>query len=362
MLNGNSVPAADQTQTQAPKVVHRRTLEQSDGSGRLIPVSSLDSITSVAESTADFASPKQAVIIFDWDDTLCPTHWIRDKFQSLLKPPPDQEWAQKPLKELEAEVLKLLDIAEELGRVVIVTNALEPWVITSCKNFFPGLLPIVEKIPVVYARSIYTKLGIDTPDERPQVSDRLLQSGFKSSAAPLSNAAAPRLWKENAFHITLSDLHSEYERQSWKNIVCIGDSPIEHEAVRMVTAQRPTRKRRCYTKTAKFLEEPTIQELIAQVKMLQGALPRMVEYEGGLDIEIGEDDIHEHHHNDPVEHLLLPARHSRGEFEDSDSETAALVKATSTKELSWLKLSTRIVNFRSAGKMMMTFCQGWEGG
>lgn len=362
MLNGNSVLAADQTQTQASKVVHRRAPQLPEGGGPLIPVSSLDSISSVAESTCEFASPKQAVIIFDWDDTLCPTHWIRERFQSLLKPPPDQEWALKPLKELEAEVLKLLDIAMELGRVVIVTNALEPWVITSCKNFFPGLLPVVEKIPVVYARSIYAS-GIDQPEERPQVSDRLVRNGFNSFAAPLCNAAAPRLWKENAFHVTLLDLHSEYERQSWKNIVCIGDSPIEHEAVRLVTAQRPNRKRRCYTKTTKFLEEPSIQELIAQVKMLQGALPRMVEYEGGLDVEIGEDDIQEHgmeHHS--VERKFSPAKHDRVPAEFEDSETEALVRATSTRELSWLKLTTRIVNFRSAGKMMMTFCQGWEGG
>ena len=44
----------------------------------------------------------------------------------------------------EAEVKKLLEESLEVGRVVIVTNALEPWVTTSCKNFFPGLLPIIQ--------------------------------------------------------------------------------------------------------------------------------------------------------------------------------------------------------------------------
>jgi hypothetical protein len=372
MLNGSSLRAEaphmkipqewDQTQSQPPKVVKRRVQyepeEENKPSGReLIPVSSLDSIASLAESTADFASPEQAVILFDWDDTLCPTHWIRDNFQSLLKPAPDEAWAQKPLRELEAEVLKLMDLAMELGRVVIVTNALEPWVTTSCKNFLPGLLPLVETTRVVYARSIYTSYGIDKPEERPKVSARLVQSGFSSSAAPLSNPAAPRLWKENAFHICLNDLHSEYERQSWKNIVCIGDSTVEHEAVRLVTAQRPNRKRRCYTKTAKFLEEPNIQELIAQVKMMQGALPRMVEYEGGLDIEIGEDDIMQAH---PVERIMSAKQTAPANDADSetDSQTEEIVRSTHILELNWLKP----INFRTAGKMMMTFCQGWEGG
>lgn len=365
MLQSSSAAAGHQTQSTQKKVVRRRvqTNSQDDQPRNIKAVTPVSSINSVAESTAEFASPNQAVILFDWDDTLCPTHWIRDKFPSLLKAAPDEDWAQNPLRELEAEVKKLLEESLEVGRVVIVTNALEPWVTTSCKNFFPGLLPIVENIQVMYARSIYTSYGIDSPQSRPQLNDRLVESGFREGAAPLNSFEAPRLWKENAFHLALNELHSEYEQQSWKNIICIGDSPVEHQAVRKVIAQRPNRNRRCFTKTIKFLQEPSIQELIAQVKMMQGALPRMITYDGQLDIEIDEDDVRE----DLVERKIARcASHRTIPFEwdddddDDNSDSEELAKTSSPAD-NWLKMGISVVYFRTAGKMMMTFCQGWEG-
>lgn len=281
------------------KVVQRRIRSEAEDVNGLRPnrtISSLQSVGSVAESTANYASPSQAVIIYDWDDTLCPSHWIQSQRprMSFLKPAPDEEWAQKPLRELEAQVTKLLTMSLELGRVVIVTNALEPWVETSCVNFLPGLLPVLEKIEVVYARSIYAKFGVDKPTEPSgHLTDEPSTPANLLSPAPalFDDPLAPQRWKEKAFQLTLHKLYSEYERQSWKNIVCIGDSPIEHQAVRMVISQRPLKKRRCYTKTTKLLHEPTIEELISQIRIIQGTLPMMVAHDGQLDIEIGEDDL-----------------------------------------------------------------------
>ena len=49
----------------------------------------------------------------------------------------------------------------KLGTVVIVTNAMDPWVETSCRNFLPNLLPLVSTLPVIYARSIFEQQGVD---------------------------------------------------------------------------------------------------------------------------------------------------------------------------------------------------------
>lgn len=238
---------------------------------------SKDSIGSVAESTNDFALPNQSVIIFDWDDTLCPTHWIQAQFTSFSGPAPDEEWALKPLKDLEVEVAKLLEISMRLAKVVIVTNANVGWVETSCRNFLPGLLPIVEDIDVVYARSVYHE-------------DFEMDYRRDFCFTP-----EPQLWKEKAFHVTLHNLYSEYEEQSWKNVVCIGDSVFEQEAVRSVVAQRPHTERRCHLKTTKLMDSPTIQQLISQVSSIRDALPKIVEHDGQLDIEISEEDIQQDH-------------------------------------------------------------------
>merc|ERR1711871_671871 len=88
---------------------------------------------------AEFFKPEQTIILLDWDDTLCPSHWIRSNRPTLgfFKPPPEQDRFTVPLRKLEEQCYDLLSLALKLGKVVIVTNAVEPWVETSAKNFMP---------------------------------------------------------------------------------------------------------------------------------------------------------------------------------------------------------------------------------
>merc|ERR1719215_333746 len=102
---------------------------------------------------------------------------------------------------------------------------------------------------------------------------------------------APRRWKEVAFKQELDGFYNQYAHQSWKNVISIGDSIFERDAVRRVVLNRPSAKRKCRTKTAKLLDEPTIEELIAQVRVIHDALGLMVQYDGNLDIEIDEEDL-----------------------------------------------------------------------
>jgi len=102
---------------------------------------------------------------------------------------------------------------------------------------------------------------------------------------------APQRWKELAFEQEITGFYSRYAHQSWKNVISIGDSIFERDAVRRVVVNRPSAKKKCRTKTAKLLDEPEIEELIAQVKVIHDALGLMVQYDGNLDIEIDEDDL-----------------------------------------------------------------------
>jgi len=268
-------------------------------------------------SQSEYFKPEQTIILFDWDDTLCPSNWIRENRPALsfFKPCPADEKYQRPLRELQKHVEAVLKLALKLGRVIIVTNAMEPWVETSCRNFLPLLMPYVLDIPVIYARSIFDAHNLENPRRQVPGSAARASSGTRALpglytasgqnklgnySAQLQNQArqqqqvdemAPQRWKELAFQIEIGGFYSRYEHQSWKNVISIGDSIFERDAVRKVVVQRPSAKKKCRTKTAKLLDEPEIEELIAQVKVIHDALGLMVQYDGNLDIEIDEEDL-----------------------------------------------------------------------
>lgn len=264
----------------------------------------IESIASTG-SQADYLKPEQTIILFDWDDTLCPSNWIRDNrpILSFFKPAPPDEKFQRPLRELQISVEATLKLAMKLGKVVIVTNAMEPWVETSCRNFLPQLLPIVQQIPVVYARSIYDSLDLSKRQSPQQPQHLQAMPGMYAAngqnklaavnarLAMQSDELAPQRWKELAFEQEIQGFYSRYNHQSWKNVISIGDSIFERDAVRRVVVNRPLTHKKCRTKTAKLLDEPEVDELIAQVRVIHDALSLMVQYDGNLDIEIDEEDL-----------------------------------------------------------------------
>jgi len=268
----------------------------------------IESVAS-AGSQSEFFKPDQTIILFDWDDTLCPSNWIRQNRPALsfFKPAPSDEKYQKPLNELSKYVDATLRLAMTMGKVIIVTNAMDPWVETSCRNFLPALVPIVSQLPVIYARSIYDANNCDPL----KGSGRGRGSSFGRAPLPgmyspngqskLGNcntrlalqmdSSAPQKWKELAFEMEIAGFYSRYAHQSWKNVISVGDSIFERDAVRRVVLNRPSMKKKCRTKTAKLLDEPAIGELIAQVRVIHDALALMVQHDGNLDIEIDEEDL-----------------------------------------------------------------------
>lgn len=273
--------------------------------GRLKPTvrQTIESICSTS-SQSEYFKPEQTIILFDWDDTLCPSNWIRENRPALsfFKPAPQDEKYQRPLLELQKHVEETLKLAMKMGKVIIVTNAMEPWVETSCRNFLPLLIPLVMQIPVIYARSIFDTMTCQAP-QRSSSPGRALPGMYGANghnklsntnaklAAQVSDEMAPQRWKELAFEQEITGFYSRYAHQSWKNVISIGDSIFERDAVRRVVVNRPTAQSKCRTKTAKLLDEPEIDELIAQVRVVHDALGMMVQYDGNLDIEIDEDDL-----------------------------------------------------------------------
>mmetsp|Transcript_22220 Transcript_22220/g.51782 ORF Transcript_22220/g.51782 Transcript_22220/m.51782 type:complete len:359 (+) Transcript_22220:148-1224(+) len=258
-------------------------------------------------SQAEFFKPEQTIILYDWDDTLCPSNWIRKNRPELsfFKAAPLDERYQRPLRELQLEVEAVLKLSMKMGKVIIVTNAMEPWVETSCRNFLPKLLPLVSELPVIYARSIFDAHGCEVRTPKQQAMPGMYNAFGQSKLLETCNQrlmrqddqfrgeqqVQPQLWKELAFEQEIAGFYSRYAHQSWKNVISIGDSIFERDAVRRVILNRPTHQKKCRTKTAKLLDEPAIDELIAQVRVIHESIGMMVQYDGNLDIEIDEDDL-----------------------------------------------------------------------
>jgi hypothetical protein len=258
------------------------------GGNKMAVPRALESLESTMStmSQAEYSFPNQTLIVFDWDDTLCPSHWIRANRPALqfFSPAPNEEKYQKPLKEVADIVCNILSTAAELGQIVIVTNAQVNWVQTSCKNFLPAVGPMLAKYNcgIVYARA---KFELDPPSPT-------RGSRFEYN----SNANCPQKWKEDAFQGEIRKFYSRYEGQSWKNIVSVGDQVCEHDACKLVVSQRPkaaqnpAKRHKCRVKTIKLLEDPSIEDLVAQLHVVHSWLRGIVTYDGNLDVDLGEDD------------------------------------------------------------------------
>eukprot|EP00437_Effrenium_voratum_P000028 CAMPEP_0181430848 /NCGR_PEP_ID=MMETSP1110-20121109/17936_1 /TAXON_ID=174948 /ORGANISM="Symbiodinium sp., Strain CCMP421" /LENGTH=261 /DNA_ID=CAMNT_0023554179 /DNA_START=52 /DNA_END=837 /DNA_ORIENTATION=+ len=201
----------------------------------------------------------EALLLFDWDDTLLPTSWIHEQGwlneEGDLVSPADEiilnRQQQVLLQELEVKVEQTLLTAMGYGRVVIVTNAMEGWVETSCAAFLPGLRPLLDELDIVSARA-FEGVGIDGPAE----------------------------WKRRAFAEIMEAAFAE--GGSRPNVLSIGDSVYEQDAIKAATKCMPN----CSSKSLKLLESPDIQQLIEEHDLLFHHLDTAVAHEDQLELEV----------------------------------------------------------------------------
>lgn len=224
---------------------------ESDGSTELGSDASDDEWHSedAARPPAVFAA-EETLIIFDWDDTVLPTTWLRQQGLALQRYPAPGEEQRAQLLKLAASAAQVLRAAKRLGRVVVVTNAETGWVELSCRQFLPSLEPSLEGVEVISARSAY------------------------ESAA----AASPTEWKRLAFAREVSAFYEESAVGRFLNIVSLGDSWHEHQALASATYGVVT----CHAKSIKFAPRPDVKELIAELRDVSMFLQRIVGYDGDL--------------------------------------------------------------------------------
>lgn len=197
-----------------------------------------------------------SLFIFDWDDTLFPTSWMHEQgIQVMTKPVAPLSHEQEACFLEMAEQARLtLQKAMQFGKVIIVTNAEQGWVERSCIRFMPSLVSLLKTVDIVSARSAH-ELRSRSPGE----------------------------WKRRAFADELDRFSETLGIDQHYNFVSVGDALYEARALKAVTEGMP----RCFGKSVKLQEEPSVEKLIEQHDFLRGCLSEVVEHNGDLDVEIG---------------------------------------------------------------------------
>jgi len=265
------------------------------------------------QSDLQFDDKDQTVIVFDWDDTLFPTHFINEELRLNWKQPLEKqremlagkgttvEEVRRKVAECEANAIEVLSIAVGLGHVVVVTLAASSWVEISCKHYYPkvGALLRNKGVPVVYA--------LDQAGR-----DEVMQQAKSLT----TYEEVERHWgliKGRAIRDVVEKFYSSYEGQSWKNMLSVGDSYFERYGIlaaakaymlgRGISHVNCDRKElnptegswekqtngqisKVRAKCCKLVDQPDPEELIVELLMISQWLEHMVRLDSGFDLDL----------------------------------------------------------------------------
>lgn len=149
-------------------------------------------------------------------------------------------------------VVRLLNDAKRVAsQVMIITNAETGWVELSAAKFMPDVLPVLRDIPVLSARSTFEPEYPDNPlDWKMAAFEQEVQRFVKASTA------------------------------AKKHVISIGDSIHERSAL-MAAMERVEDG---VTKSIKFVERPTVDQLMRQVDIMRSCIASVVAEKDPMDL------------------------------------------------------------------------------
>lgn len=207
-----------------------------------------------APNSAVLFAPEETILLFDWDDSFLPSSWIRAQGiysqSSVLT-----AWQDKELAEMAVLAAETLHKAKWLGTVVLVTNAEQGWIERSCQKFMPSLCSSLHGVRLLSARSMYESTELRSPIE----------------------------WKTYAFEDEIERLFAAEVLvcpKSRKNVLSLGDSMCEREALWRATSDLPNTR----SKSFKFIECPNVNQLRMEHSFISQRLEQLVHYDGNLDL------------------------------------------------------------------------------
>ena len=193
---------------------------------------------------------KNNIFIFDWDDTLfCTTH-LNQCEENYQRSHSLSKCEKKKIQEIESYVDEILNKALLNGTVFIITNSSDGWIQRSTKLYYPELIPTLNKINIISARSLYEKKFPDNME----------------------------MWKIKAF-TELPEIF-DIDKTVSTNIICIGDNDIEIKCGKKLAESFND----YVLKTVKFRENPDLDELIKQLNLIDIEFMRVLNYPKTLSI------------------------------------------------------------------------------
>lgn len=207
------------------------------------------------ESDSASSSPfacEETMLLLDWDDTMLPTTWIEAQGLSLSEESTLDDAQRWQLTIMAKHALQTLQAAQNCGAVVLVTNAEAGWVELSCQKFMPLLYPFLQNVKILSARSTYEPQGIARPSE----------------------------WKYWAFQNEIDKFYKAVSSDHRKNIISIGDSLYEREALIRVTEHLGN----SCVKSLKLKTKPDLEQLLQQHQLVSSCLDDIVNHAGSLDV------------------------------------------------------------------------------
>lgn len=275
----------------------------------------VDALTEAADYCDDdwisMSSPPpphgDTLIIFDWDDTLCPTSHICDEARmrwdkveqcfvgadelkvllhdvvvdSAVVARREQEIGEtrEHLREHTLAVIALLKCAASFGEVCIVTLAASGWIENVIDTFMPQLRVVLEEldITIVYARGALT----------PKMTNKVQRKGCDLGEA-LKSSAMRNLLERRGNEAPSG--RNAFERQEsvrrWGNVLSIGDSEAEYYAIQdVVVALADSLDEECRCKALRLLQSPGVQLLTMEVELLTSWMAEFVSHNADLSVD-----------------------------------------------------------------------------
>lgn len=186
------------------------------------------------------------IIIFDWDDTLCPTTslniinsiknniYVDNEILNKNKDIRNSDIMKVEINKIDEINIKLLQKSNQIGNIVIITNAHSDWIKFSGMNYLPLTYNFIIKnnIPIISARELSLKNNIENPNE----------------------------WKNYTFHIYLNHIFTH----DINTIMTVGDSNLEHLALNKYNNFMKSNGINIIIKTIKYIEQPIVQDIYKQ--------------------------------------------------------------------------------------------------
>jgi len=194
----------------------------------------------------------KTLTILDWDDTLFPTSWIVKNNINLNDNKMQNQYIVF-FSRLDTLLYQLLLKLMKYGQIIIVTNAVTKWVMIS-SAMLPNTQKILKnKILILSARDAYQE---KYPD-------------------------AMHVWKKKVFEQIVAEYFANNKLQ---NIISVGDAEHEFNATTDLYNEHSVIKNRLL-KTVRFMKDPSFDELIDQIEVLNNCADKILMSPKHLDLK-----------------------------------------------------------------------------